>query len=136
MEILSGRLPDPLEVEGPVHGVMSVGVLNYVQDLGRALVALASPVQAGGWVIFSVPPDSADGTKYLREERLLRRRIYLRSDAEVIAAAAGAEPVKPSETTSYADLMSASGDGSLIQATVGSLGGAGRRWWNRAGLAA
>ena len=33
------------------------------------------------------------------------------------------EPVKASETTSHADLMSASGVGSLIQATVGSFGG-------------
>ncbi len=46
------------------------------------------------------------------------------------------EAVKPFETTSYADPMSATGDGSLIQATVGSFGGVGRRWWNRAGLAA
>ena len=46
------------------------------------------------------------------------------------------EPVKAGETTSHADLMSASGVGSLIQATVGSLGGGGRRWRNRAGLAA
>ena len=37
--------------------------------------------------------------------------------------AAVAEPVKPGETTSHADLMSASGVGSLIQATVGSFGG-------------
>jgi hypothetical protein len=34
-----------------------------------------------------------------------------------------AEPVKAGETTSHAELMSASGVGSLIQATVGSLGG-------------
>jgi hypothetical protein len=45
------------------------------------------------------------------------------------------EPVKAGETSSYADLMSASGVGSLIQATVGSLGGRGRRCPNRAGLA-
>ena len=45
------------------------------------------------------------------------------------------EPVKPGETTCYADLMSASGVGSLIQATVGSFGGVGRRCPNRAGLA-
>ena len=47
-----------------------------------------------------------------------------------------AEPVKAGETTSHADLMSASGLGSLIQATVGSFGGVGRRCLNRAGLAA
>ena len=48
----------------------------------------------------------------------------------------GPEPVKPVETTCYADLMSASGVGSLIQATVGSFGGSGRRCPNRAGFAA
>src|SRR5207302_4172639 len=47
-----------------------------------------------------------------------------------------AELVKRRETTSHADLMSASGVGSLIQATVGSFGGCGRRCRNRAGLAA
>lgn len=46
------------------------------------------------------------------------------------------ELVKGRETDGHADLMSASGLGSLIQATVGSLGGVGRRWRNLAGLAA
>jgi transposase len=45
-------------------------------------------------------------------------------------------PVKPDETTCHADLMSASAVGSLIQATVGSFGGWGRRCPNRAGLVA
>ena len=47
-----------------------------------------------------------------------------------------AEPVKPVETSSHSFWMRASRDGSLIQATVGSLGGVGRRWRKRAGLAA
>ena len=54
----------------------------------------------------------------------------------VLTAYGAAEPVKAGETTSHADLMSASGVGSLIQATVGNCGGWGRRWRNRAGLAA
>ncbi len=41
----------------------------------------------------------------------------------VLTEEAHPEPVKAFETTSHADLMSASGDGSLIQATVGSFGG-------------
>ena len=49
---------------------------------------------------------------------------------------AGAEPVKACETTCHADLMSAWGVGSLIQATVGSCGGWGRRCRNLAGLVA
>lgn len=40
---------------------------------------------------------------------------------------AGAEPVKLFETLSHSFCMVASRDGSLIQATVGSLGGVGRR---------
>jgi len=55
---------------------------------------------------------------------------------KTVNALAGAEPVKPDETTSHVDLMSASGVGSLIQAMVGSSGGVGRRCRNRAGLAA
>lgn len=47
-----------------------------------------------------------------------------------------AEPVKPIETSAHSFCMSASRDGSLIQATVGSLGGVGRRWRKRAGVAA
>lgn len=46
------------------------------------------------------------------------------------------ESVKPDETTSHSFWMSASREGSLIQATDGSRGGWGRRWRNRPGLAA
>ena len=46
------------------------------------------------------------------------------------------EPVKAFETASHADLMSAWGEGSLIQATAGSFGGAGGRLPKGAGLAA
>ena len=52
------------------------------------------------------------------------------------ANGSSAEDVKPFETLSQPDLMSASGVGSLIHATVGSFGGTGRRWRNLAGLAA
>ena len=63
-------------------------------------------------------------------------RCPSRSLSGPCAAPCGPEPVKPGETTCHADLMSASGVGSLIQATVGSVGGVGRRCPNRAGLAA
>ena len=65
--------------------------------------------------------------RYACEDVLLAVRLFRRGVPE---------PVKPFETTLYADLMSASGEGSLIHATVGSFGGMGRRWRNRAGLAA
>jgi len=45
------------------------------------------------------------------------------------------ERVKGDEADSYADWMSASWLGSLIHATVGSFGGDGGRWRNRAGFA-
>ena len=54
----------------------------------------------------------------------------------LVEGESGSEHVKANETTSHADLMSASGLGSLIHATVGSFGGVGRRWRNLAGLAA
>ena len=57
-------------------------------------------------------------------------------DPAFLAVAWAPEPVKPDETTCHADLMSASAVGSLIQATVGSFGGWGRRCPNRAGLVA
>ena len=46
------------------------------------------------------------------------------------------EPVKHFETRSGHAFCATSWSGSLIQATVGSFGGSGRRWRNRAGLAA
>ena len=48
------------------------------------------------------------------------------------------EPVKRFETRSYeaSFAISSTGMGSLIHATVGSRGGCGRRWRNRAGFAA
>jgi hypothetical protein len=47
------------------------------------------------------------------------------------------EPVKSGETVAlYALCMSASREGWLIQAWVGSFGGRGRRWPNRSGWAA
>lgn len=57
---------------------------------------------------------------------------YLRS----LSTTGDAEPVKPGETTCYADLMSAWGVGSLIQAMVGIRGGSGLWCRNLAGLAA
>jgi len=53
--------------------------------------------------------------------------------------AEASEPVKPDETRSYEAFCVGSPSstfGSLIQATVGSFGGSGRRWRNRAGFAA
>ena len=49
-----------------------------------------------------------------------------------------AEPVKRFETRSYDAFCASSstGTGSLIHATVGSFGGCGWRWRNRAGFAA
>ena len=90
VEVLRGRLPEPLQVHGSFDGVVAIGVLNYVENLDAALKALAAPLSVGGWAVFRVPPDTDAGRKYLRQERLLRRRVYVRSDSEVVAAANGA----------------------------------------------
>ena len=61
---------------------------------------------------------------------LVRRTLHL-----LTSGLAEPERVKGDETTSYADWMSASRLGSLIQATSGSFGGVGGWWRNRPGFA-
>ena len=53
----------------------------------------------------------------------------------IVLTFVGPESVKRDETSSHSDWMTDSRDGSLIQATLGSLGGTGRRWRKREGLA-
>jgi hypothetical protein len=67
--------------------------------------------------------------------RLAKYRVLLRGQ-KLTPLLIGAERVKAGETVSYVELMSASGVGWLIQATVGSFGGVGRWCRNLAGFAA
>jgi DNA-binding GntR family transcriptional regulator len=66
--------------------------------------------------------------------RTMRELYEIRSALELHAP----EPVKRSETLSYDAFCASSSSvtGSLIHAMVGSLGGSGLRWRNRAGLRA
>ena len=78
-----GRLPDGLPADGGYDGVLAVGVLNYLPDLDAALGALAETLRPGGWL-------------YRAGEALTRRRVSLRSEAAVRAAAvrAGLAPAR------------------------------------------
>ena len=82
--------------------------------------------------------DLMNGTHNDRQHRQRRAKTELaRVDKELkqLRAQLAAERVKGDEATSYADWMSASRFGSLIQATSGSFGGVGGWWRNRAGFA-
>ena len=84
--VLPGRIPEPLSAVGPFAGVVSVGMLNYIGDLPAAVAALARPLSDGAWMVFTVPPDTPAGRRYARWEGLIRKRVYLRGDAEVQSA--------------------------------------------------
>lgn len=83
VEIRPGRLPDGLGELGRLDGVLSVGVLNYVEDLEASVRSLAAPLKPGGWIVFTVPLLSVEGRVYAAAELANRRRIYLRSPKEV-----------------------------------------------------
>lgn len=85
--VAPGWLPDRLDVERSFDGVLAVGVLNYVEDLGACLDAFARLLTPGGWAVLTVPPDDRSGRRYRLVERAGRRRIHLRSAEEVTAAA-------------------------------------------------
>lgn len=90
-----GRLPDSINAMGPFDGVVCLGVLGYVADLEAALKAFAGRLRLGGWVLFSLPPRSAEGRLHEAFELAGRRRVSLRSPAEArqTAALAGLEVV-------------------------------------------
>lgn len=85
-----GRLPDELPVRQSFDLVLSVGVLNYVEDLAGSLSAIADRLAPGGLAVLTVPPDTPAGRKYQRDELRSRKKIYVRSDAEVHRAARAA----------------------------------------------
>jgi SAM-dependent methyltransferase len=90
VETRAGTLPDRLAVDGAHDGVLAVGVLNYLPDLDGALGALAATLRRGGWAVVTVPLRSPGGWLYRVGEALTRRRVALRSEAAVRAAALGA----------------------------------------------
>lgn len=85
-----GRLPGDLDVTGPFDGIVAIGVLNYVEDLGSCLHAFADLLEPAGWAVFSVPPADHNGRRYRQLERLGRRLVHLRSAHEVRTAASEA----------------------------------------------
>jgi protein-L-isoaspartate O-methyltransferase len=90
VEVRQGCLPNGVEGPGEFDGVLGVGVLNYVVDLEASLVSLADVLAPSGWCVLTVPADTREGRLYQRDELLTRRRVYLRSDADVHSAATAA----------------------------------------------
>lgn len=89
VRVVAGRLPDDLP-PGEHDGVIAVGVLNYVPELERALRALASSTTPGGWLVVVLPAPTPGGRLYALGELLTRRRVWLRSRADLQRAAAAA----------------------------------------------
>lgn len=83
----AGRLPDDLNVTEQFDGLLTVGVLNYAEDLERALQSLAGAVKPGGWAIFTVPLTTREGWVYLFTEVITRRYAWLRTPEEAMATA-------------------------------------------------
>ena len=97
IDVGTGRLPDALEASGPFDGVVCLGVLGYVDDLGGALHALAERLRPGGWALLSLPPRTVEGRVHAAIELLGRRRVSLRSARDAAAAARAAGLVVESE---------------------------------------
>lgn len=85
-----GHLPAGLGLVEPVDGVVCVGVLQYVADLPAALAALTAPLVPGGWIAFTATPVTLPSRGYAVAERCAQRRIHLRDDAALLAAAEAA----------------------------------------------
>lgn len=85
-----GRLPDRLPVGHSFDLVVSVGVLNYVEDLVGSLGAVAALLAPGGRAVLTVPPDTPAGRRYQAQELRSRKKVYVRTDDQVHGAARAA----------------------------------------------
>ncbi len=90
VETRHGWLPDGLETGEKFDGVVCLGVLSYVADLAASLEAMAGRLVPGGWLVFTVAPRTLEGRVHALVEAPMRRRVYLRSPSEAVAAAEGA----------------------------------------------
>lgn len=87
VETRPGRLPDGLGAAPErFDGALVIGVLNYAEDLEESLRALVSVLKTGGWTVFNVPLPTVEGRIYALTELLNRRRAYLLSPPEILAA--------------------------------------------------
>ena len=91
IETRAGSLPRDLGVDGPFDGAITIGVLNYVAAVDRALAALAERLRPGGWLVFNLPVRTLEGRIYAFSELLSRRRIgvYAVDEAERLTEDAG-----------------------------------------------
>jgi len=99
VQLVAGRLPGPPVIDQEVDVVVCIGVLQYVPDLRAAVASLSGLVRPGGRVIFSVAPATRGALWYACQEHLGRRRVRLRSDAQILEATHGAGLAVESLTT-------------------------------------
>ena len=90
VEIRTSRLPDELELDEKFDGVLTVGTLNYVEDVGASLRSLASVLEPDGWIVFTVPLSSVEGKIYALTELANRRRIWIHSPEKTMSLARSA----------------------------------------------
>lgn len=102
VELREGRLPDEIGTgsEEKFDGVLTVGTLNYIEDVGAAIRSLASVLRPDGWIVFTVPLSSIEGRVYALTELVNRRAIQLHSpeNAATLAGNAGLRVVNTAST--------------------------------------
>ena len=74
--LVRGSLGADLELGERFDGVVTIGLLNYVPDLDRALQTIAEHLKPGGWGVLSVPLANINGRLYQLGERLSGRRVW------------------------------------------------------------
>ena len=90
VEVRAARLPGGLGLDEKFDGVLTVGTLNYVEDVGASLRSLASVLEPDGWIVFTVPLSSVEGKIYALTELVNRRRIWIHSPEQAVALAENA----------------------------------------------
>jgi cyclopropane fatty-acyl-phospholipid synthase-like methyltransferase len=90
VETRQGGAPEAVPTSGEFDGVVMIGVFNYIEPFAEVVAALGAAVRPGGWILFTVVPDSLEGKVHQITDRVVRSQVYLRPAAEVRAAAAAA----------------------------------------------
>lgn len=87
VETRLGRIEDGVGTAEKFDGALALGPFFYVRDLEEGLLALASALKPGGWVVFGVPLLTPEGRLFALNELVARRRVYLRSPEETARSA-------------------------------------------------
>ena len=90
VEVRAAHLPGGLGLDEKFDGVLTVGTLNYVEDVGASLRSLASVLEPDGWIVFTVPLSSVEGRVYALTELVNRRGIQVLSPEKTMSLARSA----------------------------------------------